>query len=365
MKTLHFIILLLICGCQNTTISDSGSKKSSDALIFNKGLVIKNDDSLILQTSRYRDVFAQFSDSSNSFCQLSRNTLKLYLRTGRFEGSYSLNIQIVNDTFNTSFNLFDNYSKYVYTPTSVQITLNKNKFQTNDYIIAQIAYKAVGKLQRVEESISDTAFFNGKIRLKIRDAKFTFEDFSVENERSDFYAKLKQHPDTVKKLNLYGCAFTDIPKELTSFTNLEELDLTGNDMSKSDFNLLKNIKSLKSLNLTECNLSRFPLAVLYLPNLETLNIWNNKIASIPDELYDMTSLKNLTIGNNNLNYLSPKISQLINLESFESSSTNIKVYPNEMMKLKKLTEIYPSDTMQYIPKVLIKYAWGYDTILTK
>lgn len=36
-----------------------------------------------------------------------------------------------------------------------------------------------------------------------------------------------------------------------------------------------------------------------------------------------------------------------------------------MARLKKLKEIYPSDTMQYIPKALIKYAWGYDTILIK
>ncbi|HEY6437706.1 MAG TPA: leucine-rich repeat domain-containing protein [Ignavibacteriaceae bacterium] len=365
MKTFHFIILLLICGCQNTTSSRSISKNSSNALTFNNELVITNNDSLILQTSRHKDVYTQFSDSSNSFCQLFGDTLKFYLSTGRFEGSYSLNIQIVNDTFNTSFNLFDNHSKYVYTPSSVQITLNKNKFQAYDYIIAQIAYNAVGKLQRIEKSRGDTVFFQGKIRLKIRDSKFTFEDFSIENERNGFYAMLRQRPDTIKKLNLYGCAFTDIPKELTSFTNLEELDLTGNNMSKSDFSLLKNLKTLKSLNLTECKLSRFPLAVLYLPNLETLNIWNNKISNIPDELYDMTSLKDLIIGNNNLTYLSPKISRLINLESFESSSTNIRVYPNEMTRLKKLTEIYPSDTMQYIPKALIKYAWGYDTILTK
>lgn len=365
MKTFRLIIILFICGCQNSHKGDT-SKNSSNTVTYNRDLAIAANDSLILQTSRHKNYwFPEFSDSSNSLCQLSGDTLKFYLNTGKFEGSYSLNIQIRNDTFNTSFELFDNYSKYIYKPSSTQIILNKNKFQVNDYIIAQIAYYAVGKLQRADESRGDTVFFTGKIRLKIRDAKFTFEDFSIENERNDFYAKLNQRPDTITKLNLYGCAFTDIPKELVSFTNLEELDLTGNDMSKADLSSLKNIKTLKSLNLTECNLSKFPLAVTYLPKLETLNLWNNKINIIPDELYSITTLKDLTIGNNNLNYLSPKISQLINLESFESSSTNIRVYPNEMTKLKKLTEIYPSDTMQYIPKSLIKYAWGYDTVLNK
>ena len=365
MKVLGFIILLLLYGCQNPTGYDSNSQDLSNAIRINKELVITNDDSLILQTSRLGNSFPEFADSTNSFCQVSGDTLKFYLCTGIFEGAYSLNIQIVNNTFNTSFRRFNNQSKYIYTPSSVQITLNKNKFHVNDFVIAQIAYSAVGKLQKVEESRGDTVFFYGKIRLKIRDSKFTFKDFSIENERNDFYAILKQNPDTIRNLNLHGCAFTDIPKELASFTNLEVLDLTGNDLSKADFSLVKSIKTLKSLDLTECNLSRFPSAVLYLPNLEILTIWNNKINSIPDELYNMTSLKKLTIGNNNLNYLSPKISQLINLESFESSSTNIRVYPNEMARLTKLTEIYPSDTMQYIPKALIKYAWGYDTILAK
>jgi hypothetical protein len=362
MKTPYLIILLFICGCQNIADKNNPANKPSKTISINEKLIITSKDSFTLHRSSYRDLFPEFSDSSNSLCQLVDDTLKLFLNTGDF---HSLKIQIAHDSFSTSINRFGNYSKYVYTPYLVHITLNKHQFQANDYIIAQITCYAEGKPQNVGESRKDTAFFDGKIRLKIRDSKFTFEDFNIENERNDFYAKLKQRPDTVKKLNLFGCAFTDIPKELTLFTNLEELDLTGNDMSMSDFDRLKNIKTLKSLNLTECNLSNIPRAILQLRNLETLSIWNNKINSIPEELYDMTSLKNLTIGNNNLNYLSPKISQLINLESFESSSTNIKVYPNEMVRLKKLREIYPNDTMRYIPAALIKYTWGCDTVLSK
>lgn len=359
MKISYLIIVLIICGCRNANIS----KNSSNVINFNEELVISKNDSLILQTSRHWNSFPEFSDSSNSFCLLLGDTLKFYLSTGVFEGAYSLTIQIINDTFNTSFKRLGSYSKYVYTPSLVQVILNKNRYKVNDYVIAHINYNAIGKAQGNKNTGDDTAFFNGKIRLKVRDSKFNFEELSIENNRNEFYAMFKQRPDTIKKFSLYGCAFTDIPKELTSFTSLEELDLTGNDLSKSDLSPLKNLKKLKSLNLTECNLSSFPLAILYLSNLETLSIWNNKISSIPDELYDLKSLKNLTIGNNNLSYLSPKISRLINLESFESSFTNIRVYPNDMARLKKLTEIYPNDTMQYIPKALIKYAWGYDTIL--
>jgi Leucine-rich repeat (LRR) protein len=361
MKNRTLIILLLFCGCRNF----SNKEIFKNSITFKEDLVIKSNDSLILQSSRKRNQFTDYSDSTENLCKLVGDTLKLYLSTGQFEGAYFLNLLVINDTFNASFELFDNYSKYVYSPSAISISLNKRKFKVDDYIVAEINYNAIGKLQNFKESPNDTVCFKGKIRLKVRDSNFTFKDFYIENQRNEFYAMLKQRPDTIKKLNLYGCAFTDLPKELPLFTNLEELDLSGNDMSKSNFSILRNLKALKTLDLTECNLSDIPSAIFSLPRIETLNIWNNKICTIPDGLYNLVSLKHLTLGNNCVSFLSPKISNLINLESFESSSSRIKVYPKEMAKLKKITEIYPNDTMEFIPKDLIKYAWGCDTILNK
>jgi Leucine-rich repeat (LRR) protein len=93
-----------------------------------------------------------------------------------------------------------------------------------------------------------------------------------------------------------------------------------------------------------------------------LTIWNNKISTLPEELYTLTSLKKLTVGKNNISHLSPRIAQLVNLETFESSSSNIRIYPKQMIKLNKLIDLYPNDTMDYIPKALMKYVWGMDTV---
>lgn len=364
MKPLYVILLLFISGCQYTGTKNN-IQKTANTVLINKDLSISGNDSLILHITRNKKGFPQFADSSNSFCQVSGDTLKLFLNTGYFEGSYALHINLIKDTLSSFFVSFDNYNQYKYKSSSAHITLNKNKFQVNDYIICHVRYHAIGEPQRTHLADYDTVLFSGKIRLKIRDAAFSFEDFSIENIRNNFYAKLKQQPGTITELSLNGCQFTDLPEELLSFTNLETLDLTGNDLSMSNFELLKKMKTIKSLNLTGCNLAAFPLPITELPELEILNFWDNNINSLPDELYNITSLKELIIGNNNLHYLSPKIAQLKNLQSFESSATNICVYPEEMRQLKKLTEIYPSDTMQYIPQPLIKYAWGYDTILSQ
>jgi len=310
-------------------------------------------------------MFSEFADSTNSFCQLEKDTLKLFLKTGWFEGSYSLNIKIFDNKSYTKFSLFDNYSKYIYPASRGSIFLDKKLFKINDYVTAKFNYHNIGKLKDGLQVNYDTTTFIGVIKLKIRAAEFTFEDLLTEEDRNDFFALLKQRPDTIKKLNLYGCAFTKIPPQLAYFTNLEELDLNGNDLSNCSFKLLSTLKNLKSLNLQDCKLSKFPDPILKLSKLETLNLWENKLIHIPDGLYDMLSLKDLTIGNNDLNNLSPKISNLKNLESFETSSTQIMIYPDEMIKLKKLVEIYPSDTMKYIPKPLMKYVFGCDTVLDK
>ena len=94
--------------------------------------------------------------------------------------------------------------------------------------------------------------------------------------------------------------------------------------------------------------------------LELLNLYSNNLSSIPDELYSLTLLKELNIGYNKLNSLSSKIANLINLESLETSATEIKIYPDAMTNLKNIKELYPRDTMKYIPASLRKYAFGCD-----
>jgi hypothetical protein len=323
-----------------------------------------SSDSLKLSTTRYIQVYPEFADSSNSYCKKKGDTLFLNLSTGMMEGSYFLTAYLVNNKLDAKFELFGNHPKYTYTTQFAQIIVNKRP-AVNDYVLFDLDFKGLGKTEFRNHTDYDTVKFSGKIRLKVRDSSFSYNDLSVENNRNEFYQLLDQKPDTIKKLSLYGCAFTNLPIELAEFINLEELDLDGNDLSKSNFTVLSSLKTLKSLTLNECNLSIFPQSILVLTKLEILSVYNNHISYIPEDLYKLNSLRQLTLGFNNLSYLSPKISQLQNLELLETSATNILVYPEEMVQLKKLVELYPSDTMIYVPRPLVKYVWGCDTILKK
>jgi len=366
MNGFSFLLLssLLLFGCIDNSRTLKNSHKSGFKIKYDPQLKISTEDSLFLKNTQDRNGYPQLTDSSNSFFQLYNDTLNFY-STGWLPGSYYLAIKVVNDSAQLKVEFFDNHKKYVYQPTSLLITLNRESFKPNDYLIGEIYLKCVGSFNDGRQLIYDTVICEGKIRSKVRDRDFTFEKLSVENNRNEFYSLLKQRPDTIKKLNLFGCALTDLPPELIFFKNLEELKLDGNELSKSQFTNLEKLKKLRLLDLNDCNLSKFPNSILALSKLEILSIWNNQISTIPEGLYNITSLKELTIGNNKLKYLSPKISNLKNLKSLETSATEIRRYPDEMTKLKYLIEIYPSDTMEYIPKSLIKYVWGCDTILNK
>jgi len=359
--SLLLITILVLNSCRNCELNKSFSNDPRIHIGYDPQITIDSSDILIFTTSRRKEYNTGLSDSTNSLVQISGDTLGLFLNDGRFEGCYLSSFIILPDTAYSTFELFDAHTKYNYLPSSCSISLNKNTYRPGDYLTVQINYKTIGKHTR-HEDVYDTVTIIGKIKLKIRDRNFTQEDFSIERNRNEFLSLLKQKPDTITELNLFGCAFTRLPQEITQFVNLQKLNLDGNDLSGTDLSELKQLRHLKSLELHECNLSHLPEAILSLSELESLDIFQNNISAIPEELYNLTSIKHLCIGGNNISYLSPRIANLINLETFETSSSKIKVYPKEMTKLKKLKDLYPNDTMDYIPGSLLKYVWHVDTV---
>ncbi|SDH45024.1 leucine-rich repeat domain-containing protein [Chitinophaga filiformis] len=359
--SLLLITILVLNSCRNCELNKSVSNDPRIHIGYDPQITIDSSDILIFTTSRRKEYNTGLSDSTNSLVQISGDTLGLFLNDGRFEGCYLSSFIILPDTAYSTFELFDAHTKYNYLPSSCSISLNKNTYRPGDYLTVQINYKTIGKHTR-HEDVYDTVTIIGKIKLKIRDRNFTQEDFSIERNRNEFLSLLKQKPDTITELNLFGCAFTRLPQEITQFVNLQKLNLDGNDLSGTDLSELKQLRHLKSLELHECNLSHLPEAILSLSELESLDIFQNNISAIPEELYNLTSIKHLCIGGNNISYLSPRIANLINLETFETSSSKIKVYPKEMTKLKKLKDLYPNDTMDYIPGSLLKYVWHVDTV---
>jgi Leucine-rich repeat (LRR) protein len=67
-----------------------------------------------------------------------------------------------------------------------------------------------------------------------------------------------------------------------------------------------------------------------------LDLGHNRIAALPDELFDMVSLRGLFLQNNALLRVSPKISQLSSLQELYLSSNQLSCVPASIVHLEHL-----------------------------
>lgn len=361
MRPYNFTILFLILvgSCRpKKTIVDESMTIWPNASYDNSLQVSKEDTVRYSYSSKERYPFETFNPK-NGYCTLRNDSLFFHFSDGLMGASY-LTIFVTNDSSKAFYGKSDCTSNTIYQNIAFKLVLNKKSFIIGDTIVADIFFKAVAFADNSYYFKNDTATVAGKIKLKIRDTNYDFDRLYEEKSQAAFYELLQQRPDTITKLWLSDCDFTKIPEALNQFKNLQELSLENNDLSNADFSVLLELKNLKSLSLQNCSLNKIPKQIFQLSRLEVLNLYWNKLTDLPDGLFTLTSLKDLNIGYNNLNTLSPKISNLKNLAYLETSATEIKSYPDAMTVLKNIKELYPSDTMKYIPASLKKYAWGCD-----
>ncbi len=141
---------------------------------------------------------------------------------------------------------------------------------------------------------------------------------------------LRKEKDSVTlQLNLSSKALESIPDGLSNYTVLENLDLSGNRQLEIDqsFYELGKIKTLKSINLSDCQLAYIPFSISEINNLEVLDLSKNYIFEIPDMMHKMHQLKHVDLSQNDLKELGYAPSLWKNLKTI-----NLKDNPNLNME---------------------------------
>lgn len=100
-------------------------------------------------------------------------------------------------------------------------------------------------------------------------------------------------------LNLSGQGLTKAPISIFSQTNLTELNLSNNKIEGSLQAEVRQLQSLRVLNLSNNKFSGVPAEIGQLKNLEVLNLSNNLITGLPNELGNLKNLKLLDLSGNN------------------------------------------------------------------
>lgn len=174
--------------------------------------------------------------------------------------------------------------------------------------------------------------------------------------------------DSVYRLDLSQQQLTKIPEIVSKLTNLQELNLSENQIS--NLNGFENLNNLQILNIGMNDFKTFPIEITKYMNLKILDLWWNDIKTIPDEFFsnntqieelDMTSmfefdfksnlgkihlfknLKRLYLGNNQIPHLTIQFAKLENLELFgyiSQDSINLKELCLKLTKCKKLKTLH-------------------------
>lgn len=123
-----------------------------------------------------------------------------------------------------------------------------------------------------------------------------------------------------KTLSLSGQGLTKAPAYIFDKTELEELNLSNNNIEGALQAEVRHLQNLKVLNLSNNQFTGVPAEVGQLKNLEVLNLSNNQLTGLPQELGNLSNLKVLNLKGNNYS-----VSDLNTIKESLPDSTVIQV----------------------------------------
>lgn len=133
-------------------------------------------------------------------------------------------------------------------------------------------------------------------------------------------------------------ALSFIPNSIGNLTNLEYLNLVGNNLS----GLPASIGSLANLRLLfmESNgLSALPESIGNLTNLRSLGLRWNKLSVLPDSIWNLNNLSWLFLTDNNLSFLPASIGNLTNLTELHLEGNKSLELPDALGNLENLERL--------------------------
>jgi Leucine-rich repeat (LRR) protein len=106
-------------------------------------------------------------------------------------------------------------------------------------------------------------------------------------------------PVADKVLDLSNKGLTSIPIDVFNQTNLEELNVSHNNLTGAIQSQIGQLKNLKIFNASYNKMTGVPAEIGQLQNLESLDLSYNQLTGLPNELGNLQKLKILNLTGNN------------------------------------------------------------------
>ena len=149
----------------------------------------------------------------------------------------------------------------------------------------------------------------------LRTPEKAFQSFIKNLSRINVEPKTFNKVSEIVKINIAHCQTGKFPPFLEKMDNLEELNLSGNNLLIIDKSLWK------------------------ATNLKRLFLFANKLEYIDEEIQNLKGLEEFNIGSNELSELPEGLGELENLYSLSLSANNFKILPKSLNRLKKLRDL--------------------------
>ncbi len=167
-------------------------------------------------------------------------------------------------------------------------------------------------------------------------------------EKLSFFSNQQtEYPDNIrilqnlKSLWISGDSIKKVPTSIAELINLKELIITEceNIDSYILFETIKNIKSLRELDLSDNNFKSIPENIKKLNQLKELWLDGNGLTEISNEIKSLQNLENLRMFNNRIEHLDFTKNDLINLKNIDLCYNKFEMLPIELANLPSLERV--------------------------
>ncbi|RRB06474.1 leucine-rich repeat domain-containing protein [Larkinella rosea] len=204
------------------------------------------------------------------------------------------------------------------------------------------------------QQITSLRVQNGQYQLQIpptlgelknlRELDFSYQRIDAKTDWS-FLSRLTD----LETLRLANTNLTVLP-DLRKLTRLETIDLQGNRQLTITEGIFSELNTLEKINLDNCNLRKFPMALVQLGSLKQLTINNNPLGELPPQIGLLKQLNVLQANGCQLNKLPESMDELVRLKSLGLSGNQLDTLNFDLGKLSGLVSLSIfNNQLRYLP----------------
>lgn len=130
---------------------------------------------------------------------------------------------------------------------------------------------------------------------------------------------IKWQYESTKKINICQKGLTEVPEQIYTLYNLQELGLIFNKITSLS-EKIGNLSNLYELSLCSNLLTEIPIQVCHLKKLCRINLYGNKLLSLPKQINQLTNLRDIDLTGNNFVSPTNTFEQICHIKSLVSIS---------------------------------------------